>query len=970
MEKQIHGFSIIKKTAVAEMDAEIVEAVHERSGARLIHVQRQDPNNLFCIGFRTPVYDDTGVAHILEHSVLSGSKNFPVRDPFQFLLKTSLQTFLNAMTYPDKTIYPVSSQVPKDYYNLMRVYCDAVFFPLLTEATFYQEGWHYSCQSQDKPIGISGIVYNEMKGVFSDFSSHVGRKVINSLFPDTTYAFESGGDPASIIDLTYEQFLNFHKTLYHPSNARFILYGDQDIETTLQLLHQEYLHSFTKQNIKSSIIAQPQWKQPQTVNLQAPGSKQDDGFCSSGMAWVLGESADALGWLQAKIATRYLIGTENSPLKRVLVDSGLGEDLDDFTGTDSDFIQSIFTVGLRRCKPDHARKIESLIIDTLKTQLESGFDEELLIGCVRRVEFSLREQIDAGRYPFGLQVADRILRVWNYDCDPLSHLKFEQPLGKIKAEPHRFLRDFLQQKLLNNTHRLTWTVTASVALAEKLKDLTAQQAREKTAGFTAEQKTEIISQTKKLQQLQNAPVSKEHAACVPKLHKSDVPSLQQPTPTEVVETDAYRGFLHPIFTSKITYLDFGFDCSDLPEHYQALLPLYSELITRCGAAGYSYRKMANRISLSTGGISSSLLFENKANTEEKPLQMVLFHGKALHEKTADLAALFTDILQAPQLDDTKLIKDILLEMKNDFQSGIVSSGHTYALSYAASSLNPLRKTTELLDGITQLRFIDYLIKNYSEKAIAEWMQHIHLFLTSQKQAFVSLTATDPVAELEKCKALLSVRSKQPAESLGQKKTHDFVFSPKSSVAIAVASSVNFVSKAWQLPKATNETYGYLQLLSQFYSRGYLWDKIRAEGGAYGAFASIGSAYPVFGCSSYRDPHIQKTMHHFDSGLLEITQKLTQKQIDDAVLGLIGQIDKPKSPHAKGYSESIALLRGRAFEDRMHSRKAILLATVEHIKQIAQSIITSDQTAECTIGNSGDFSQYAFKATEDLLDSKD
>ena len=656
----IHGFLLQRVQPIAELHSVAYIFKHQKTAARLLHLYNDDPNNLFSIAFRTPVYNSTGVPHILEHSVLCGSKKFPLKDPFQELLKGSLQTFLNALTYPDKTVYPVSSQVQKDFFNLVDVYCDAVFNPLLTENTFYQEGWHFDVEDINGPVGIKGIVYNEMKGVFSNFSNHVDRKTLSALFPDTTYYFESGGEPEHITDLSYQQFKEFHSFYYHPSNSFIFLYGNIPSEKTLQFLNDNYLSHFSEVRINSTVKKQPLWDQPRELRIEAPAPKEDEGTATVALSWIFGDTTDPFVTLSGKILAHYLLGTESSPLKRALVDSGLGEDLDDISGFDTNLIQSVFAVGLRKCDPGNASKIEKLIIDTLREQAEKGLDRELVEGALRQVEFSLRE-VTGGHFPYNLRLAERCYRSWIYDGDPCVHLAFEEPLSSIKEQMARgepLFSDLIKSHLLNNKHRLLSTIIASSEMGKKLEQQTQKHAAELTAGFTDSIKEKYHSLTRTLLEQQKTPPSEQALATLPKLLKSDLPRRQREIPTEKTTIDGVTVYNHQLFTSGIVYLDIGFDLRGVPQNLLPFLPVYSELITRCGAAGNSFEKMAVRTALSTGGIDSSIIC--KTHIERNDLFFHVFiHSKCLQPRFGEMLDIIRDLLLSPDLENRKQIHDIL-----------------------------------------------------------------------------------------------------------------------------------------------------------------------------------------------------------------------------------------------------------------------------------------------------------------------
>jgi len=959
----VGGFRVERVQEIAELRSSAYQFTHEKTGARLIHLYNGDANNLFSIAFRTPVSDSTGVPHILEHSVLCGSKRFPVKDPFQEMLKGSLQTFLNALTYPDKTVYPVSSQVEKDFYNLVDVYCDAVLNPLLTENTFYQEGWHYDLENQEDTIGIKGIVYNEMKGVFSDFSSHVGRGTISKLFPDTTYSYESGGDPEHITDLTYEQFRGFHKKFYHPSNAFIFVYGNLPSEKTLNFINERYLSAFDRLAVDSAVIPQPLWNEPRAATIEAPAPEEEEGSASVICTWIFGGSTDPVSVFAGSILAHYLFATESSPLKRALVDSGLGEDLDDMCGFDGELTQSVFSAGLRKSKPENAEAAISLIMDTLKREAERGLDRDLIEGAVRQAEFHLREITD-GHFPYNLRLADRCYRSWINGGDPFALLAFEKPLAAIKEEMAKggFFENLIRKNLIENKHRLTTVVVASSKKGKKLEAQTAEQAARLTSKFTDEDRRRCVELTKTLREQQSAPPAPEALASLPTLRKSDLPKTGVKVPSERGVLNGVPLIAHPIFTSGIAYLDIGFDFRGVEDGLIPFIPSYLEMLTRCGAGKYSYEQMAKRISLSTGGIDASTTCRTKIGTSDGLFFMAFIHGKALEPRFGEMLGILEDMIAAPDLKNIKQIKDMIFEGRNALNSSVIQSGHSFALTNASARLSKSRGIDEKLAGITQLRFLDAVIKKEDYGAVADANARLHDFLINRKACTVSITAGDPskfTGQLE------SFVSKLPARAVAGESgnSNEGEYSPKLAGkveyrGIEINSAVNFAARAWKVPGLSAAEYGRLFLLSRNLSTGYLWDKIRVEGGAYGGMSGMSISHPVFTCASYRDPNLEETLEHFTKGLSEITRLIPAEKTDQSIVGAIGRIDHPKSPHSAGFGETMDILTGSTFDYRQRFREAVLSATPDDLKTAAERILSSTQSAVTVLG-----SQAAFDGAE-------
>jgi hypothetical protein len=957
LDRNIEGFTCTGVEEIPELRSTAYVFFHEKTGARLLHLFNDDPNNLFSIAFRTPVSDSTGVPHILEHSVLGGSRKFPLKDPFQELLKGSLQTFLNALTYPDKTVYPVSSQVEADFFNLVDVYCDAVFHPLLTGNTFSQEGWHFDLEKINDPVGIKGIVYNEMKGVFSDFASHVERRLVSFLFPDTSYFYESGGEPEHITDLTYEEFRRFHSRFYHPSNSFIVLYGSIPSEKTLGFLHTHYLAAFDRIIPAAEIKSQPDWKSPRRAVIDAPAPEKDAGLATVAVAWKFGLSSDPLVSLLGRILYRYLMGTESSPLKRALIDCGLGEDLDDICGFGTEFVHGIFSVGLRKSKPEHADAVEALVFAALKKEIKDGLDERLLEGAIRQTEFRLREITDAGRFPFNLLLAERCYRSWLYGGDPLAHLAFEKPLGVIREKKKtgcNWFAEKIREMLIINPHYLRITVRASPDMGKKLETQSQEQARKLSAHFTEVDRQRILDQTKLLIEEQKKPSPPEAIAMLPRLKKSDLPFKNQEVPVSRTRIADAEAFLHPLFTSGIVYCDIGFDCRTVPPDLLMYLPLYGDLLVKCGTADFSYEEMSKRITLSTGGIDSSTLCETKTGDLASASELAFscfFHARALVERCGEMIEILWDLFHTPDLSNAKQIKDVLFEMRNDLNASIISSGHHFAVTHASSNLVRSRFLDEALDGITQLRFLDRLIRANALDEIAAAMKKLHsLVVNGPSACTVSITADDPSPTAQAVQRLIASLPVAPEAGPAANGFTERI----ASTGFEISSSVNFVAKAWSLGPLSAERLGRLLLLSRNLSTGYLWDKVRVQGGAYGGMAMISGGHPVFACASYRDPNLSSTLSHFEKGLEEVAAGLAPDAVDQSIIGTIGRLDAPRSPHEKGFGETVAILCGRTPEFRQQVREAVLSATSKDLAVAARELLDNRHSSVTVLGSTSSF----------------
>jgi len=948
---KIAGFTVESVTPISELNTVAYQFIHDVTGARAIHLYNDDRNNLFSTAFRTPVSDNTGVPHILEHSVLAGSEKYPLKDPFKELLKSSMQTFLNAITYPDRTLYPVSSQVEADFFNLMVIYCDAVFNPLLTENTFHQEGWHFDVEDVNEPVSIKGIVYNEMKGVFSDFQSHVARKMLSGLFPDTTYFFESGGEPEAIPELTYEAFKEFHAKFYHPSNSFIILYGDIPSEKTLGYMQDNFLKSFERREVDSAVAGQPKWDAPREMEIEAPAPKENDGTATILLNWMWPGTTDGEEGLLCDIITRYLFNGESAPLKRALLDSGLGEDLDDMCGYDNDLANGFFSAGLSKTKVEHKEAIEQLIVDTLAKEIENGFDDELLEGAIRRIEFRLREIRKGGHFPYPLRLAEGIYRSWLYSGDPLTHIAFEKNLNMLKAkkaENSGYFEKKLKEYTLDNAHRLTMIVKASSQLGEDLGKMTETQSAELSKDFTPEQISAYQKDTMTLLANQKKEHTEEELACIPLLEKEDIPLKNEVinfSETKLADATVYS---QDLFTAGIVYFDISFALTCLSEEQLSYYPLYAEYLTRGGAGGFNAQEMAKRVNLHTGGVNGSDYIMEMFGDIDSIRAGSTIHLKALESTSDEMFSIVNDMLLRPDFSDKALLKNILLENRNDLFSSIARAGHSFGILNGTSRLLTTRAIEEKIDGISQYRFLKELSEDPDYDAIFEICIGIHNTLVNRETATVSITASEPKRFFDATEKLLKdLPAFIPLDN-------DFTPAPTlgKPLAVEISSSVNYVTQSWKLENLDSQSIGEHYLMGRILSTGYLWDKVRVEGGAYGGMAVAGSAHPTFSFASYRDPNLVSTLEHYKGALNYLINDLTEEELSRSITGTIGKLDVPKSPHTKGFGETMARIVNNLPEDRQKVREAILNCTIENIRARATFLLDHFDESEVTVLASG------------------
>lgn len=957
---------------------------HKKTGCEVFHVSNDDRENLFAFSFKTVPEDSTGVAHILEHTVLNGSESFPVKDPFLMLLKGSVNTFLNAMTFPDKTIYPASSTVEQDLFNMMEVYGDAVFFPQLKRQLFRQEGHRLEFDDEGK-LNLTGVVYNEMKGNYSSHDNIASEWCFRSIFPDNTYGEDSGGDPREIPKLTYEAFLEFHRRFYHPSNARILLYGDIPTERYLDFLHTRFLHRFDRRTDQPDIPLQQRWSEPREVTAYYPADGAVPGEerkSSVTLNWLLFPSTDRFLALSFGVLADVLLGTSGSPLQKALVESGLGEDLSAPTGYETELREAVFSVGLRGTDESQKEAIEQLVYEVLRELATKGFDEELVEASMRRVEFRNKEIRGGG--PQGLRLLRKVMRGWMHGFEPAEYLQFttnfERLRKRLEEDPH-YLEGLIRAHLLDNPHRSTVVVKPDPDLAEREEQELRAKLAQMADAMSEDERRLLEEENQALQALQQAPDPPEELAKIPFLRLSDIPK-------EIVTiADRWeRGgdvpiHSHTAFTNGIVYVDFAFDLHEMTPRDEQFLPLLSHALTETGLPGMSYDTLLQEINLRTGGIGASVAASATAPDPNRVRTMFNVRVKMLEENLEEGLALFQRVLLEPQFEDHRRLGDLVNEVRNDFVSSLVPSGHSYAMTRAARRLSPTSAVDELWHGIDQLRFVDALARSLGKEGnaagssgsgggsdtvgdIGATLASLRAKVVERNRLTVNITCDETVrgAVSNRVSRLLAEipAGETPRIELttipGRLPAGESV----SAEGIAVSSSVNFVAAVLPSSPVGSSEQPAEEALAQLLRTGPLWEKIRMEGGAYGTFASNHATERIFLFGSYRDPHIGRTLRAYRSALEEISESPpTEKELELALIGLLGKELRPMVPREQGMVSFRRSLLGVDDELRQRVRDGVRAVTPEQIRLAAQRLLAAfDETSIAVVGGANALDQAA------------
>lgn len=940
------GFEKISEQTINECKSTAILYKHKKTGAEVMSVLNDDENKVFGVVFRTPPKDSTGIPHILEHSVLCGSRKYPLKEPFVELLKGSLHTFLNAFTYPDRTCYPVASTNTKDFYNLVDVYLDAVFFPKCVEdfQTFQQEGWHYELNDPSEDISYKGVVFNEMKGVYSQPDNIHGRIAQQTLFPDNTYGVDSGGDPKVIPKLTFEEFKEFHRRYYHPSNARIWFYGDDDPNERLRILS-EYLDQFEASAApnESKVVPQKLFKEPVKIIEKYPASEGGDLHKKHmiSLNWLLSdEPLDLQTELTLGFLDHLLLGTPASPLRKVLLESGLGEALFG-SGMEDELLQPQFSVGLKGVSKDDIPKVEELIIKTLRNLAEEGFASEAVEATINTIEFSLREN-NTGSFPRGLSLMLRSIGKWIYDMDPFEPLKYEEPLQSLKARiaeegPKAVFSPLIEKFILNNPHLVTIEMQPDPEKASQEETAEKEVLQKVKASMTEEDLAELARATQELRLKQETPDPPEALKSVPSLSLQDIPKKPLYVPTEIGEINGVKVLQHDLFTNDVIYSEVVFDMSSLKKEQLQLVPLFCQSLLEMGTKDMDFVQLNQLIGRKTGGISV-YPFTSAVRGKVDPCTHIIVRGKAMAGRVEDLFSLMNCILQDVQFTEQRRFKQFVSQSKARMENRLRGSGHGIAASRLDAKLNVAGWITEQMGGLSYLEFLKDLEKKIDQNwdDISSSLEDIRKSLLSRKGCLVNMTA-DGKNLVNSSKYLEKFLDSLPNTPPSETGSWNAQLSPVNE-AIVIPTQVNYVGKAANLYETGYQLNGSAYVISKYIGTTWLWDRVRVSGGAYGGFCDFDTHSGVFSYLSYRDPNLLKTLDVYDGTADFLRQlELDNDALTKAIIGTIGDVDSYQLPDAKGYSSLSRYLLGITDEEREIRRGEILSTSLKDFKEFADVV---------------------------------
>jgi len=964
--EQLTAYEIVKEEQIEEVNSTARILRHKKTGARVALLENDDENKVFYIGFRTPPKESTGVMHILEHSVLCGSKKFPLKDPFIELAKGSLNTFLNAMTYPDKTVYPVASCNDKDFQNLMHVYLDAVFYPNIyaNDLTFRQEGWHYELENKEDPITINGVVYNEMKGAFSAPDDVLEREIFNSLFPDTPYSEESGGDPKVIPELTYEHFLDIHRTYYHPSNCYIYLYGNMDMAEKLDFVDKEYLSHFDALHVDSTIPTQEAFDEIKQVHKEFSITESEPEKDNTYLSYncVTGTNFDRMQYLAFQVLDYALCGAPGAVLKQALLDKGIGKDIYSFY--DNGIKQPYFSVVAKNSDASKKEAFISCIEEVLTQIIKEGFDKDALRAGLNYYEFKYREA-DFGSYPPGLMYGLQMFDSWLYDDEkPFIHIKANDTFAALrKGLEEGYFENLLKEMVLENKHKSIVMITPKKNLVEESERELAKQLEAYKASLSDEEIEKIIAETEALRIYQETEDTPEQLACIPVLSIEDIKKETAELCNDVREVDGSVSLYHPIFTNGINYFRVMFQVKDIPEELLPYLGILKAFLGVVDTENYSYNELFNQIHIETGGMVPAInLYTNSKDLDDCTISSE-WKVKTLKGKLPEAFALVKEVLFTSKFEDEKRLYEIIAEMKSRMQSTIMSAGHQVASGRATAYFSKTAVLLEQISGLPCYKLVEELEKDFANKKeeLKKSLKGLCSYLfTAQNLMFDFIGTEEEYAvfvDLAK-----QFKKELPKES---KCINPFVLEPKKkNEGLCNASMVQYVCRAGNYITAGYPYTGSLRVLRVIMGYDYLWNNVRVKGGAYGCMCSFtknGDSYFV----SYRDPNLKKTIDVFEQ-VKDYVASFDQdeRSMTQYIIGAISELDTPLQPVAKGLRSLNAFMTKQTVEDFQRERDELLSTDKEKIRNLAAYMDAIMQgNYLCVVGN-----EEKIKEEENLFDT--
>ena len=964
-------YEILDEHRVEDVQSDGFILRHKKSGARIAILSNNDDNKVFYIGFRTPPEDETGVPHIIEHTTLCGSKKFPVKDPFIELAKGSLNTFLNAMTYPDKTVYPVASCNDQDFKNLMDVYLDAVFNPNITkyEEIFKQEGWHYELTGKDDELKINGVVYNEMKGAYSSPDEVLSSQIYRSLFPDNTYSKDSGGNPEYIPKLTYEAYLDFYHKYYHPSNSYIYLYGDMDVVERLEWLDKEYLSLYDYKKVNSEINKQPAFDEIKNVETQYSITMDDTQENKTYLSYnrVVGDTLDDMLYQAFDVLDYALVSSPGAPVKQALIDAGIGDDV--YGSYDAGILQPVFSFVAKNANASQADEFESIIENTLKEVVKTGINKEALLAGINSSEFKFREA-DFGQFPKGLLFGLNCLDSWLFDdMKPFIHLECLGTFAKLrKAVDTDYFEKLIQEYLLDNTHGSSVTVKPKRGLGNEREEALAKELSDYKASLSDEEIKKLIEDTEHLKKYQEEPSSDEDLRKLPMLTRADMKKNAMPFSNIEDELLDVKVVRHDIESNGIDYISFLFDAGDFAQSELGYLGFFTNALGLVSTEKYSYTDLANATNIYTGGISTGTASHPDIKDRNNFVFKFEVKLKVLEKNLDKALELMEQMLLSSDFTDTKRLGELVAQIKARLQANLSSSGHLVAAMRSMSSFSRYALYQDELKGVAFYRSICRIEKELLEspKSVSDKLAAIAKKLFARNRMLISFTGNNEAYGNAKPSLEKVIAGFNKMSAVGNQAEVHF---NTAKEAFIDASQIQYVAKTGDFICEGYEYTGALRLLRIILSYDYLWINVRVKGGAYGCmntFLRSGESYFV----SYRDPNLSDTLDVYDR-IPEYIKSFSpdERDMTKYIIGTFSALDTPMNPEAKGSRSLSAYLEGITYEQIQKERNEILNAQPEDIRRLAdlvEAVLKKDSI--CVIGNENMIKESAglFENVEKLI----
>ena len=964
-------YEILDEHRVEDVQSDGFILRHKKSGARIAILSNNDDNKVFYIGFKTPPEDETGVPHIIEHTTLCGSKKFPVKDPFIELAKGSLNTFLNAMTYPDKTVYPVASCNDQDFKNLMDVYLDAVFNPNITkyEEIFKQEGWHYELTGKDDELKINGVVYNEMKGAYSSPDEVLSSQIYRSLFPDNTYSKDSGGNPEYIPKLTYEAYLDFYHKYYHPSNSYIYLYGDMDVVERLEWLDKEYLSLYDYKKVNSEINKQPAFDEIKNVEAQYSITMDDSQENKTYLSYnrVVGDTLDEMLYQAFDVLDYALVSSPGAPVKQALIDAGIGDDV--YGSYDAGILQPVFSFVAKNANASQADEFENIIENTLKEVVKTGINKEALLAGINSSEFKFREA-DFGQFPKGLLFGLNCLDSWLFDdMKPFIHLECLGTFAKLrKAVDTDYFEKLIQEYLLDNTHGSSVTVKPKRGLGNEREEALAKELSDYKASLSDEEIKKLIEDTEHLKKYQEEPSSDEDLRKLPMLTRADMKKNAMPFSNIEDELLDVKVVRHDIESNGIDYISFLFDAGDFAQSELGYLGFFTNALGLVSTEKYSYTDLANATNIYTGGISTGTASHPDIKDRNNFVFKFEVKLKVLEKNLDKALELMEQMLLSSDFTDTKRLGELVAQIKARLQANLSSSGHLVAAMRSMSSFSRYALYQDELKGIAFYRSICRIEKELSEspKSVSDKLAAIAKKLFARNRMLISFTGNNEAYGNAKPSLEKVIAGFDKMSAIGNQAEVHF---NTAKEAFIDASQIQYVAKTGDFICEGYEYTGALRLLRIILSYDYLWINVRVKGGAYGCmntFLRSGESYFV----SYRDPNLSDTLDVYDR-IPEYIKSFSpdERDMTKYIIGTFSALDTPMNPEAKGSRSLSAYLEGITYEQIQKERNEILNAQPEDIRRLAdlvEAVLKKDSI--CVIGNENMIKESArlFENVEKLI----